>query len=781
MSGKCGEEAVSMRRVRPVFASGLALLVCAAIIAFGAPGPVMAEGEKDAATEATPAVAQSEVAKTPYEGLTKQAVNERIAEIQGEIDSIVSEKDVMFEEHLVDEEDIRRALVALGSLQNVYSRYLTVLDRLEETDNDTPSSVEKIETTAVAKPRFNLSQYEDMLNRFETAAHKLDSTTSSIRLSESNLASLKEQEQKLAERYQALLKEPEPPEGAKRLKRSLLLTEADADLESVQVSREAQKISIEAQKIIQSRAQAERDELIRELSHVKEFLVFDEKDRDERLLGLNERLSQTREKLPALREDREKARQSLARRQGALTTARSDKERQLAQAGVAEQQAALQLAQTTLEQAEQEVQFLEEEQRIWGARYALLEGSLKGQDIWDIRSEAQARQKNLENVLMVRQRSASSIQTEIAAAQKELEDNRSVTAVATRIRSRIDLLHRTAEAANATMASVFPMFNQYSRLEEEINDHIDAVNIAERVTAFGKERFLAFWNIILWSGEGFDITVWKLSLAVGLFLGAFLLSGRLTDFLSDTLFARLGMDNMARMAGKRILFFVLMGAFILVALDLVGIPLTAFAFLGGALAIGIGFGAQDYFNNLISGFIIMFSMPIRVEDIIDIDGQFATVEEIGSRATRIKTFDNIDVLMPNSYFLNNKIVNWTLTDKKIRTMVKVGVAHGSDVRKVEELLLLAATDHTRVLKNPEPFVVFGDIGTNALEFTLYLWIDMGNASGMKVCSDIRFRLVSLFEKQGIKIAPPRMYVWLDRPKQAELEQGESEEAIPKEV
>ena len=781
MSGKCGEEAVSMRRVRPVFASGLAVLACAAIIAFGAPGPVMAEGEKDAATEATPAVAQSEVAKTPYEGLTKQAVNERIAEIQGEIDSIVSEKDVMFEEHLVDEEDIRRALVALGSLQNVYSRYLTVLDRLEETDNDTPSSVEKIETTAVAKPRFNLSQYEDMLNRFETAAHKLDSTTSSIRLSESNLASLKEQEQKLAERYQALLKEPEPPEGAKRLKRSLLLTEADADLESVQVSREAQKISIEAQKIVQSRAQAERDELIRELSHVKEFLVFDEKDRDERLLSLNDRLSHTQEKLPALREDREKARQSLARRQGALTTARSDKERQLAQAGVAEQQAALQLAQTTLEQAEQEVQFLEEEQRIWGARYALLEGSLKGQDIWDIRSEAQARQKNLENVLMVRQRSASSIQTEIAAAQKELEDNRSVTAVATRIRSRIDLLHRTAEAANATMASVFPMFNQYSRLEEEINDHIDAVNIAERVTAFGKERFLAFWNIILWSGEGFDITVWKLSLAVGLFLGAFLLSGRLTDFLSDTLFARLGMDNMARMAGKRILFFVLMGAFILVALDLVGIPLTAFAFLGGALAIGIGFGAQDYFNNLISGFIIMFSMPIRVEDIIDIDGQFATVEEIGSRATRIKTFDNIDVLMPNSYFLNNKIVNWTLTDKKIRTMVKVGVAHGSDVRKVEELLLLAATDHTRVLKNPEPFVVFGDIGTNALEFTLYLWIDMGNASGMKVCSDIRFRLVSLFEKQGIKIAPPRMYVWLDRPKQAELEQGESEEAIPKEV
>ncbi|MDI9369433.1 MAG: mechanosensitive ion channel [Synergistaceae bacterium] len=767
-----------MRGARTVFAPVVLGLLCALLIASVMPGPAMAEEATD--TSDPPAVARSEVPKTPFEGFSKQSVNARIDEIQKEIDSIVSEKDILIEERLAEEEDIRRALISLGSLQNVYSRYLTVIDRLEEARNGEEELPRKTEGVAPGKPGYNLSYYEDVLNRFETAVHKLDSTTSSIRLSESNLVSLKEHEQRLTERYRELLKAPEPSSGPERLRRSLHITEADADLEAAQVSREAQSISIETQRILQARAQAERDELAKELAHVEENLVFDEKDRDDRLQSIGERMAQAREKLPALRDEREKARLALSRKQGALTSARSDKERQLAQAAVAEQQVALQLAQVVLEQAEQEVQFLEEEQRIWGLRYMLIEGSLKGQEIWDMRAEAQARQKNLENVIMVRQRSASSIQAEIVSAQKELEESENLS-VAARIRSRLNLLHRTAEAANATMAMVFPVISQYNRLEEEINDRIDAVNIAERVTAFGKERFLAFWNITLWSGEGFDITVWKLSLAVALFLGAFLLSGRLTEALSRMLFARFGMDNMARMAGKKILFFLLMGAFILVALDLVGIPLTAFAFLGGALAIGIGFGAQDFFNNLISGFIIMFSMPIRVDDIIEIDGQFATVEEIGSRATRIKTFDNIDVLMPNSYFLNNKIVNWTLTDKRIRTMVKVGVAHGSDVRKVEELLLLAATDHTRVLKNPEPFVVFGDIGTNALEFTLYLWIDMGNASGMKVCSDIRFRLVSLFEKQGIKIAPPRMYVWLDRPKQAELDHGESEEATPKEV
>jgi len=215
------------------------------------------------------------------------------------------------------------------------------------------------------------------------------------------------------------------------------------------------------------------------------------------------------------------------------------------------------------------------------------------------------------------------------------------------------------------------------------------------------------------------------------------------------------------MASQKILFFILMAAFILGALDLVGIPLTAFAFLGGAIAIGIGFGAQNIFNNLISGFILMLSKPMRVEDTIEIDGMFATVQEIGARATRIKTFDNIDVLMPNSYFLNNKIVNWNLTDQKIRIRINVGVSYRSDVRKVEELLLLAANDHTRILRNPEPFVIFRDFGPSALDFTLFFWIDMTNASTVKVASDIRFRLVSLFEKNGITIAFPQMDVHLD--------------------
>ena len=763
-----------MRRCALVFGLLFAALLCAA----AAPVPP-AEGKETyssggagtaepprAVLQVTSLNAEASVRPIPT---TKQAIQERIKEIQTEIDSITGKKEQLLEGRSVEEEDVRRVLIALGALQNVYSRYMSAIDNLEEAKMEEAAHLEKASLPVVAgQPPFNLSVYEDVRNRFETVEQRLESVVSSIRLAEGSLSALQEQAQKGQERHKTLFAELEASENADRVKKVFQLKEAEADLEAALASRTVQVIAIEAQTKIRALLQAEHDALQTALSYVRKHLAFDDKDRMARVESIGGQIAAARERLPVLREERERARTALTRSQGALTSARNERERLLAQVGVAEQTAALQLAQVSLEHTEQTLLFLEEEQRIWNARYSLLDGSLKGQELWDMRSTILARVKDLESAFLVRQRGVTAIQTEILAAQKELEEHAGANAVLGRIRSRIELLNKTAESNNASMARLFSLFNQYSRLREEINEHIDAVRIAERVTTFGKERFFAFWNITLWSGDGFDITVSKLVFAVLLFLAAFFLSGRLTAFLSRTLLNRFGMDSTATMASQKILFFVLMGAFILAALDLVGIPLTAFAFLGGALAIGIGFGAQNIFNNLISGFILMFTEPIRVEDTIEIDGLFATVQEIGTRATRVKTFDNIDVLMPNSYFLNNKIVNWTLTDQKIRLRINVGVSYRSDPRKVEELLLLAANDHTRVLRNPEPFVVFREFGPSALEFTLFFWIDMTTASTLKVSSDLRFRLVALFEKHGIRVAFPQMDVHLDTSSPAEL-------------
>lgn len=701
--------------------------------------------------------------------LDKQAIQDRIAAIQTELDALIEKKESLLEAGDIEEDDLRRTLIALGSLQNVYSRLMSAQDNLAEAEREHEAQGKKsAEPVIGGQPPFNLSFYEDVRNRYESVEQRLEAVNSSLRLSEENISAGDEQIRRMEERYKVLTEELQNLKNTSSVKLLLQLKEAEADLETSKASRVVQDLNIEAQNISHSLILAERDKLKTELEFVREHVAYDEKDRTARIERIGEQIAAVREELPGLRENREKARTALSRSQGALTSARNEREKALAQAGVAEQQAALQLAQVSLEHAEQTLLYLEEEQRIWNARYSLLNESLKGQELWDMRSLILTRVQDLESAFLVRQRDVSSIQAEILAAQKELEEHTGGNAALARLRARIDLLNKIVESTNASMTKTFSLFNQYSRLREEINEHIDTVRIAERVTAFGKERFLAFWNITLWSGEGFDITVAKLVFAVCLFLAAFFLSGRLTNFFSRTLLSRFGLDSTALMASRKILFFILMGALILAALDLVGIPLTAFAFLGGALAIGIGFGAQNIFNNLISGFILMFTEPIRVEDTIEIDGLFATVQEIGTRATRIKTFDNIDVLMPNNYFLNNKIVNWTLTDKKIRLRIDVNVMYASDVRKVEELLLLAANDHTRVLRNPEPFVIFREFGPSALEFTLYFWIDMTNASTLKVSSDLRYRLVALFEKNGIEIALQQMDVHLDTRSPVEL-------------
>jgi potassium efflux system protein len=219
----------------------------------------------------------------------------------------------------------------------------------------------------------------------------------------------------------------------------------------------------------------------------------------------------------------------------------------------------------------------------------------------------------------------------------------------------------------------------------------------------------------------------------------------------------------------KILYYFGVLLILLFCMHLVHLPITAFAFLGGALAIGVGFGAQNLLNNFISGFIIMAERPIRLGDLIEIEGSFARVEDIGPRCTRIRTGDNIQILVPNSHFLEKSIVNWTLSDQKVRAHVTVGVIYGSPVRDVERLLVEAARENMKVLREPEPFVLFRDFGDNALIFSLYFWVAMETMlERLLLESNIRFRIDDLFREAGIVIAFPQRDVHLDTTRPLEL-------------
>jgi len=197
-------------------------------------------------------------------------------------------------------------------------------------------------------------------------------------------------------------------------------------------------------------------------------------------------------------------------------------------------------------------------------------------------------------------------------------------------------------------------------------------------------------------------------------------------------------------------------------LDLLNVPLAAFAFVSGAVAIGVGFGAQNIINNFISGWILIWERPIRINDYIETGQTSGTVEEINTRSTRVRRVDGVHMLIPNSKLLEETVVNWTLVDKLLRCIVRVGVSYGSDVLKVKTLLEETTTNEPMILSEPVPQIIFEDFGDNALIFDTYFWVNSsGEKSAREIRSDFRFEVERKFRESGIVIAFPQRDIHLD--------------------
>jgi small-conductance mechanosensitive channel len=196
--------------------------------------------------------------------------------------------------------------------------------------------------------------------------------------------------------------------------------------------------------------------------------------------------------------------------------------------------------------------------------------------------------------------------------------------------------------------------------------------------------------------------------------------------------------------------------FVVMALTIAGIPLTVFTVVGGALAIGIGFGSQNIVNNFISGLILMVERPLKVGDTVEINGVSGTVSEIGTRATRIRTIESKVWLIPNSMFLENPVLNWTNRDAIVRTEVAVGVSYDSDPSKVRDLSLAILNQMPFVEQSPFPRIMFDEFGDNSLIFKLQFWADTEKVDSLQQCrSDVRFAIDKAFRREGIEISYPQ--------------------------
>jgi potassium-dependent mechanosensitive channel len=258
------------------------------------------------------------------------------------------------------------------------------------------------------------------------------------------------------------------------------------------------------------------------------------------------------------------------------------------------------------------------------------------------------------------------------------------------------------------------------------------------------------------NGKPDKITVGTIVDGVVLFFAGIVASRFISRFIGRWLLARMGVNASASAAFQSVAFYVLFLVFTLLTLNLLDVPLTAFTVAGGAVALGVGFGSQNIVNNFISGLILLAERPVKVGDLIQVGELYGNVEHIGARSTRVKTCENLDIIVPNSTFLQTNVINWTRNDNHMRTSVKFGVMYGSPIGKVRQQALKAVANHNGIFDKPTPFILFTEFGENALQFELHFWVAVQTLTERQnIESDIRFNLEHLFREANIVLAYPQ--------------------------
>ncbi len=269
------------------------------------------------------------------------------------------------------------------------------------------------------------------------------------------------------------------------------------------------------------------------------------------------------------------------------------------------------------------------------------------------------------------------------------------------------------------------------------------------------EKAKTVLEVELFELGGRPFTLWTLTYIVILVVALFYLAGKLRGLMAGRMLSNTGLDLGARQAVASITRYVVLLLGLLIILQTAGINLTTLNVLAGAVGIGVGFGLQSVLSNFISGLIIMFERPIKIGDRIVVDDVEGDVVEIGARSTVILTNDNINIIVPNSKFITENVVNWKYNDGSVRFKIPIGVAYGSDLRKIEKILLEVAAAEVDVLEDPAPVVRFLEFGDSSLNLELRAWSTSAVTRKGKMLSALNFSIYEKFQENEIEIPFPQ--------------------------
>jgi small-conductance mechanosensitive channel len=252
-----------------------------------------------------------------------------------------------------------------------------------------------------------------------------------------------------------------------------------------------------------------------------------------------------------------------------------------------------------------------------------------------------------------------------------------------------------------------------------------------------------------------EFSIWSIVLfffSIGLL---FYVSGKLNKLLVDKILIRYNLDIGVRQSIGTITRYIIIVLGLFIIINTAGINLSAITVLFGALGVGIGFGLQNIFNNFISGLIILFERPIKVGDRIEVGEVNGDVVTISARSTTVITNDNISIIIPNSEFISNRVINWSHNDRKIRFRFPVGVSYKEDPQRVKDILMEVLRQNDGVLKSPAPDVWFDEFGDSSLNFKLMVWTMKYVQRPELLKSQLYYEIFAKFKKHNIEIPFPQ--------------------------
>jgi small-conductance mechanosensitive channel len=669
--------------------------------------------------------------------------------------------------------ELQEQTAALKATQSIYMQLLSAVKKkvtLKEEENFLLQKLSTQEKKGLSQdPPYFLSFYDNLLGDLAAAQQQKSTSAFAVKFAKKSSENITSRLEKAAGVWRAIREqiETQPPETvSQRLRWRLEKSQAEKDyldalLYLEKANQENHEIELQLAKL--------REQLyLQQVIWVRNHLTFSEADLQKQLNSLANRRKVLAERLEKYRREQKKAEEAWLDALKKLKTTKDQKELIPAEAALKARQLWRSTYQNVIEQTEDTLRLLGHQEDAVQNRHAILKGEVDTRKLTSWKEEAENYLANLKNAITLQQNYQSNLQSQISTLEKEIAEGGFDAKVRDQYENQLQAIQTLANHRFEYISAIFLTEQMDNRLLEEISLKLNKIPVAQKASRIWDE-IQDIWNFEIWVIDNRPVTVRKLIVSVFILIIGILIAKYLVRILTRRLLSFARLKETTASAFQKIFLFLAYLLVFLFALRMVNIPVAAFAFLGGAIAIGVGFGAQNLINNFISGFIIMAERPISIGDLIEVEGILGQVEDIGARSTRVRTGENIHILVPNSSFLEKNITNWTLSDKIIRTRVTVGVIYGSPVETVKKLLLEATQGIENLLPEPQPFVLFNDFGDNALIFDVYFWISIRQIiERRKIESSVRFRIDALFREAGLVIAFPQRDVHLDTHKPLEL-------------